>query len=132
MKKSFIGRTSLVAVAILAATLAAGCASVAVSNDAIEQNTATALNLTPGSFTITDRVDSGARTSYTVKTTAGKQYNCYVTGGVSLMGRSVSDPVCSAVNEVAKSAKQSTGQTPASSSSTTPCNALLKAAGKCS
>ena len=35
----------------------AGCASVAVSNDAIEQNTAFALGVPKGTFTISDRVD---------------------------------------------------------------------------
>jgi hypothetical protein len=121
MKPTCIRRTAIACVVAVAA-LGAGCASVAVSNDAIEQNTASALGLARGSFTISDRVDDGVKSSYAVKTSAGKQYSCYVTGTVSVMGRVVSDAVC---NEVGKPAKQAGGTNGAS------CNALLKAAGKC-
>lgn len=121
MKKTF-RHAAIVSVAVLS-ILAAGCASVAVSNDAIEQHTASALGLAPGSFTISNRVDDGVKASYAVKTNSGKQYSCYVTGGVSVMGRVVSDPVC---NELGKSPKQAAG-----SGSSSSCNALLKAAGKC-
>ncbi|MFN3468113.1 MAG: hypothetical protein ACK4Z7_00280 [Novosphingobium sp.] len=119
MKKTL----ALATVAAFAA-LASGCASVAVSNDAIEQNTAQALGLAKGSFTIADRVDDGVKASYTVKTNTGKQYACYVTGTVSVVGRVVSDPVCS---EVGKGGKPAAGAAAAGGS----CNALLKAAGKC-
>jgi hypothetical protein len=108
----------------MAALLASGCASVAVSNDAIEQNTAQALGLAKGTFTISDRVDDGVKASYSVKTNTGKQYACYVTGGVSIVGRVVSDPMC---NEVGKAGKQATTGATGNAS----CNALLKAAGKC-
>ena len=121
MKKTFVRRAAVVSVALLS-VLAAGCASVAVSNDAIEQHTASALGLAPGSFTISNRVDDGVKASYAVKTNSGKQYSCYVTGAVSVMGRVVSDPIC---NEVGKSPKQAAG------SASSSCNALLKAAGKC-
>lgn len=104
--------------------LASGCASFAVSNDAIERNTAQALGLAKGSFTIADRVDDGVKASYTVKTNTGKQYACYVTGSVSQLGRAVSDAICS---EIGKGGKPATGAAAAGKS----CNALLKAAGKC-
>jgi len=107
---------------VVVAALAAGCASIAVSNDAIERNTAFALGVEKETFTISDRVDDGVKSTYVVKTNAGKTYSCYVTGAVSVVGRVVSDAVC---NEVGKSAKQTTGTNSA------PCNALLKAAGKC-
>jgi len=123
MKQTFIRRTVLVSVAALAA-LAAGCASVAVSNDAIEQNTATALGLAKGAFTVSDRVDDGIKSSYSVKTNTGKRYSCYVTGTVSYMGRQVSDPICT---EVGKAGKQA----PSTGAAGGSCNALLKAAGKC-
>lgn len=125
MKQTFIRRTALVSVAILAA-LAAGCASVAVSGDAIEQNTATALGLAKGSFTISDRVNDGFKSSYTVKTNAGKQYGCYVTGTVSYFGRQVSDAVCTEVGKAGKAAPA-----PSAGAAGGSCNALLKAAGKC-
>jgi hypothetical protein len=124
MNQTFIRRAALVSVTVLAA-FAAGCASVAVSGDAIEQNTATALGLAKGSFTISDRVNDGFKSSYTVKTNAGKQYGCYVTGTVSYFGRQVSDAVCTEVGKSSKAAAPSAA--PAGGS----CNALLKAAGKC-
>ncbi len=99
--------------------LTSGCASFAVSDDAIERNTAQALGLTIGSFTISDRVNEGVKASYTVNTSAGKQYTCYVTGSVSLLGRAVSDSICS---EIGKGSNPGGGKS---------CNALLKAAGKC-
>lgn len=102
--------------------LVAGCASVAVTSDAIENNTASALGLEKGTFTISNREDDGIKSTYLVNTNAGKKYSCYVTGTVSVVGRVVSDAVC---NEVGKSTKQSAGKTLGA------CNALLKAAGKC-
>lgn len=80
---------------------------MAVSNNAIEQNTASALGLEKGTFTISDRVDDGVKSSYAVKTNSGKKYSCYVTGAVSVMGRVVSDAVC---NEVGKPASQASGR----------------------
>jgi hypothetical protein len=90
--------------------------------DAIEKNTAFALGVEHGAFTISNREDDGVKSTYLVKTNAGKKYTCYVTGTVSVVGRVVSDAVC---NEVGKSPKPTTGTTAPS------CNALLKAAGKC-
>lgn len=122
MKKIFTRSALILSVSVVAA-LAAGCASVAVSNDAIEQNTATALGIPKGTFTISDRVDDGIKSTYAVKTNSGKKYSCYVTGTVTVLGRDVSDAMC---NEAGKPAKQATG------AATQSCNALLKAAGKCS
>jgi hypothetical protein len=124
VKQKFIRCTSIASVTVLA-FVAAGCASIAVSGDAIEQNTAKALGLSKGSFTISDRVDDGVKSSYNVKTTAGKQYGCYVTGGISYVGRIVSDAVCT---EVGKSAP---APAPGAAAPAASCNALLKAAGKC-
>lgn len=105
--------------------LMSGCASMAVTNDSLTQRTATALGLTPSQFTISNRTDNGVRTDYSVQTTSGKTYACYVTGTVSITGRVVSDAVCSAPNQGAASAEASR------SAPSTSCNALLKAAGKC-
>ena len=121
MKKIYFRRAIALSVGIVV-SLAAGCASVAVSNDAIEKNTASALGMEKGTFTITDRVDDGVKSTYAVKTNSGQKYSCYVTGTVSVVGRVVSDAVC---NEIGKPAKQAVGAGGAS------CNALLKAAGKC-
>ena len=122
MKNSFV--TRLATLALVAS--AAGCASVAVSNNAIEQNTAFALGLPKSSFTISDRVDDGVKSSYVVKTNAGKQYSCYVTGAVGITGPVVSDAICQA--QQGKSSAKPAASTGGSAAS---CNALLKAAGKC-
>jgi len=121
MKTICLRRVVAASVVVLVG-LVAGCASVAVTNDAIEKNTAFALGIEKGTFTISNREDDGIKTTYLATTNAGKKYTCYVTGTVSVVGRVVSDAVC---NQVGKSAKQATGATSQS------CNALLKAAGKC-
>lgn len=119
--KQTLSRASLAWFALPATflVLSAGCASFTVSDDAIERNTAQALGLPRGSFTISDRVNDGVKASYTVKTHAGKQYACYVTGAVTQLGRSVSDAICTGAGK---------GSRPAAEPA---CNALLKAAGKC-
>lgn len=124
MKNSFLAR--IAAIALIAST--AGCASVAVSNDAIEQNTAFTLGLPKGSFTISDRVDDGVKSTYVVKTHTGKLYSCYVTGSVGITGRVVSDAICQAQQGRPSSKPAASAGGSGSSAS---CNALLKAAGKC-
>ena len=121
MKTISLRRTVAASVVALAG-LVAGCASVAVTSDAIEKNTAFALGLDKGTFTISNRENDGVKSTYLVNTNAGKKYTCYVTGTVSVIGRVVSDAVC---NEVGRPAKQASG------TKTQSCNALLKAAGKC-
>lgn len=112
MKHYFIRRTLATSIVFISIS-AVVCASAAVSNDEIEKNTAFTLGLSSNSFTIYDRMDNGLKVTYTVKTNAGKQYNCYVTGS----GRLVSDALC---NEIDKT-----------DTSSGVCNALLKAAGRC-
>lgn len=109
---------------ILVCGVLAGCASVAVTEDALVQRTSFALGVSADHFTISNRVDSGVRTDYDVHTQAGKDYACYVTGTVSVTGRTVSDAICKARQGTAQ-ASQSTKE------SDSPCNDLLKAAGKC-
>ena len=122
MKNEIRAGLSVVAAVVVLAGLVTGCASVAVTNDAIEKNTAFTLGLEKGTFTISNRENDGVKSTYLVNTNAGKKYTCYVTGTVSVVGRVVSDAVC---NEVGKPASQ------ASVTTSRPCNALLKAAGKC-
>lgn len=108
---------------LICCALLSSCASVAVQDNAIETNTASSLGLEKGTFKISDRQDDGIKTTYTVQTNSGKKYSCYVTGTISVVGRTVSDAVCQEIGR--SSAKQTSGDT------NTPCNALLKAAGKC-
>jgi outer membrane murein-binding lipoprotein Lpp len=118
-------RNHIVLGAVLsAALLASGCASVAVTDDAIQRNTAVALGVDSASLVVSNRVDEGVKTTYIAKTTAGKIYNCYVTGTVSVVGRVLSDVMCT---EFGKSSAPKTKQ-PVNARS---CNALLQAAGRC-
>jgi len=107
----------------LTLTLLGGCASVAVTSDAIERNTAFALGMNKADFTISERQDDGMRTTYIATTKAGKKYSCYATGTFSVTGRVLSDALCSASRQLA-------GTSGAGASGGT-CNALLKAAGRC-
>lgn len=102
--------------------LVQGCASVAVTGDDLSTNTARAIGVSPSSVSISDRVDSGIKTTYTAEAN-GNVYNCYVTGSLTVAGRVVSDAMCTPLAS-AKSQSQ-----PSSNSSS--CNALLKSAGKC-
>lgn len=95
-------RTSKIAAVFLAAIVVTGCASVAVTNESLEDKTAFALGLDKGDFTISNRTDSGVDTNYTVKTKKGQEYRCYVQGTVSIMGRTVSDAVCSRKGQPAR------------------------------
>lgn len=86
---------------VAAGSLLGACASMAVNPQLLQQRTAFALGLPLDGFTISDRVDSGIRTDYQVKTTSGQRYQCYVTGTVSVTGRIVSDAVCSKPGQAA-------------------------------
>jgi hypothetical protein len=111
--------------ASLLVTVVGGCASVAVTNEAIDDRTAFALSLPKGDFTVSNRVDDGVRSSYSVRTKSGKTYNCYVGGSVSVIGRVVSDAICNEVGGVASQAPTGQPTNPGN------CNELLKAAGRC-
>jgi hypothetical protein len=111
--------------AIATAIAVAGCASAAVTGDAIERNTAFALGLDKADFTVSDRVDDGVKTSYTVNTKTGRRFSCYVTGTFSVTGRVVSDAICSEMGKSSGGAGAGTG------AGAVQCNALLRAAGKC-
>lgn len=121
MKTIYLRRTVLASVVVMTG-LVSGCASVAVTNDVIEKNTAFSLGLEKGTFTISNREDDGIKSTYLVNTNLGKKYTCYVTGTVSVVGRVVSDAICNEVGKPTKQANVTTTQT---------CNALLKAAGRC-
>ena len=113
-----------------AALIFSGCASVAVNEASLEQRTAHALGLAASDFTISDRSDSGIRTDYLATTKTGQKYSCYVTGTFSVVGRVVSDAMCtqqkSAGGKAAPAPAAKAGKPAAAN-----CNALLKAAGKC-
>ncbi|MDR2186484.1 MAG: hypothetical protein LBE62_00355 [Azonexus sp.] len=122
MKKSFFS--------VCLAVIAAGCASVAVNEESLQNRTAQALGLRAGDFTISNRSDSGVRTDYTVTTNQKQVFSCYVTGTVSMVGRVVSDAMCTEVSSPAAAKKgKSAEKKPAGKAP--DCNDLLKAAGRC-
>jgi hypothetical protein len=110
--------------AVVATILLSACASFAVSDDALVQRTGFALGLEPGQYTISNRMDEGTTTRYQVKTNTGRKFNCFVGGSVTVIGKSVSEAICTEMG------KDGTQVAPKSRSSAN-CNALLKAAGKC-
>lgn len=79
-----------------------GCAAWAVTQDALVDRTAHALGLEKNQFKIENRVDDGVTTRYSVKTDSGQQYNCYVGGSISVLGRMVSEAICSKKGEPAR------------------------------
>jgi hypothetical protein len=119
-------KTQLIAaIAIISTVLAAGCASVAVTEEKLTQRTALALGLDSSEFTISNRVNEGIRTDYIVTTKTGERYTCYVSGVVSITGREVSDAMCN------ETQREKNGKAASSKPVTKNCNDLLRAAGRC-
>lgn len=92
---------SAFAIALTAVGLSA-CASVIVSDDAIVERTAFALGLNKADFTISNRVDDGASARYAVRTRTGQEFNCFLGGTMSILGRQVTDAICTKKGEVGK------------------------------
>ena len=95
-------RKAIFTAACLTAVITTGCASMAVTSESLEEKTAFALGLEKGEFTISNRVDDGIQTNYVVKTNKGQEYRCYVTGTISMIGRTVSDAMCNRKGEPAR------------------------------
>jgi hypothetical protein len=87
---------------LLTAALASGCASIAVTDEALVDRTAFALGLAKSDFTISNRTDEGTTTRYSVRSKAGQEFNCFVGGSFSVLGRSVSEAICTKKGEVAR------------------------------
>lgn len=96
--------TTLVLTATLAvgSAVMTGCASIAVTDEAIVDRTAFALGLAKGDFSISNRVDDGTTTRYSVRTRTGQDFNCFVGGSISVTGRTVSEAICTRKGEVAR------------------------------
>lgn len=93
----------LAGLGIHAVTLAApGCASLAVTDEAIVDCTTCALGLPQGEFTVSHRQNEDGTTRYSVRATADQKYNCFVGGSINVLGRSVSEAVCSKKGEPAR------------------------------
>jgi hypothetical protein len=88
------------------ALASAGCASIAVSDEAIDERTAFALGLSKSDFTVSNRSDDGVTARYQVRTKSGQEFNCFVGGSISVIGRQVSEAVCSRKGEPARNPLQ--------------------------
>ncbi|TXH59829.1 MAG: hypothetical protein E6Q93_08015 [Burkholderiaceae bacterium] len=75
---------------------------MAVTDEAIVERTAFALGLAKGDFTVSNRVDDGTTTRYSVRTKTGQDFNCFVGGSISVTGRTVSEAICTKKGEVAR------------------------------
>ena len=93
---------SSIALLTVAAAAATGCASIAVTDEALVDRTAFALGLGKGDFTISNRVDEGTTTRYSVKARSGQEFNCFVGGSIGVLGRVVSEAICTKKGEVAR------------------------------
>jgi len=100
--KSDLSRLILGTMLAIGALFTAGCASIAVTDDAIVDRTAFALGLSKGDFTVSNRVNEGATTRYNVRTKSGQEYSCFIGGSIGLLGRAVSEPVCSKKGDPAR------------------------------
>lgn len=96
MKAAFV--LALVAVA----ATSAGCASLAVTDEAITVRTAAALSLNKTDFTVSQRVDEGPTARYAVRTRTGQEFNCVLGGSFNVLGRSVSEAICTRKGEAMK------------------------------
>jgi len=111
-------------VSFAAVALFSGCAAQVVKEEHLKQKTAFALGLDQNAFTISDRVDDGLQTRYSVKTNNGRKFNCYVEGAFGFTtGGVVSDAICKQIGANGKSKPKGSGGS--------PCNELLSAAGRC-
>lgn len=84
---------------VFAALAASGCASIAVTDEALVDRTAFALGLAKGDFTISNRTNEGTTTRYAVRTKSGQDFNCFVGGSIGVLGRTVSEAICTKKGE---------------------------------
>ena len=100
-KRSKGGKQKMKKILLLAVLCAGltGCATVGgVSDEKLAERAAFALNLKPGSFTITNRIDEGGDTYFTVKTKSGKTHNCTLSSYSHMRSTRVSDAICGSSN----------------------------------
>ena len=126
MKKNYSNTSTKLPLA-LAFLFLQGCAAT-IGQEGLEKRTSLAIGREIGKFTIQSKSEeTGGRINYSVKTTDGATYQCYMysaTGfqkAMSFGQTPDSDAVCSLTSGKASSTLGSQGT----------CNALMKAAGKC-
>jgi hypothetical protein len=117
--------TPLALALLLGSIFVAGCATN-VESPTLIKRAAFAIDADESTLTIKESSQEGMRTNFTVASTNGKTYRCYVVGQPKLLQAmslggigEASDAICSGVNTSGESVMKNS------------CNALLKAAGKC-
>ena len=117
--------------AALAVPLLLGACAATVQEDTLAQRTSVAIARPVGSFTISDRSEeAGGRINYTARAKDGAVYQCYLmspSGFVKTMSFGMapdSDALCTLMSH-------GSGGAAAEPRHAGPCNALLKAAGRC-
>lgn len=95
-------RKLLLPTTLAASLISSGCASIAITDQALVERTAFALGIAKEDFTISNRVDEGAASRYLVRTKSGQTYRCLVGGSIGLLGRAVSDAICTKDGEAAR------------------------------
>jgi len=83
----------------------AACASFAVNDDVLAHQTSQKLAVKAADLTIAHRKVNGDHTVYEVQTRQGRYYDCSVSGTVSVMGHSMSEPVCRRVSQATIAAR---------------------------
>lgn len=90
----------LIGLAALLST--AGCASTLIGQDDLAERAAAAVGVSVGEITISQRVDSGGSTRFQARTKSGQAYNCSIGVVVSVLGRQVTDAICTRHGEAAR------------------------------
>lgn len=82
--------------------LLCGCATLGVDKDTIREKTRITLRVPDNAFTISDRIDTSAQTTYVVYTVRGKEYRCYVISASKAPDGVASNAICSEISTPAK------------------------------
>lgn len=131
---------TLQSIAPLATVLAllTGCAAT-TSQETLEQRTAQAIGRSVGQFTVSDKTEeTGGRINYMVSTRDGAAYTCYVVGATAFQqamsfGQTPhSDAICTVkVGAQGRAGNPAPAAGQPGGRAGEPCNALLRAAGRC-
>jgi hypothetical protein len=103
-RQSTCAESAKASIVIVLGAWLCGCASIGIGPDSIREKTAMTLRLADNAFTISDRVDTPARSTYTASTTRGKKYSCYVISASKSPDGVASNAICAEVSAPTNSA----------------------------
>ncbi|WP_374658129.1 hypothetical protein [Inhella sp.] len=84
---------------LAACLLLSACAATLINPQHLQDRTSRALGLESSEFTISQRSDEGGTTRYQVRTRSGQEYHCSVGVAPSILGRTVTDALCTRKGE---------------------------------